>query len=684
MFFLIFCLSFWSLYLGIQGDGIIRLISGILLLISLVSCIFYTIYYSKLRLLLFSSFILGTTCAIGYVYYLNSNVVSFKASSFLRTSKISTYVVEGVQGKVLSKSINSVVIQFNSQALGLNNTLESSFLRIRAYKSKNSLLQKDIHLWDIVIFSCKPNMYKQDSLFSSLEILQGISLYCRNATLTIAKKSSFISRMRTRSSRYLYKALEKLPKSTLAYAILLSDTKTLATKELEMFQKMGVSHLFSVSGLHLGLIFMFFFLPFSWLGYKKSGMLIALLVAVFFVILLDFRISLLRAFLFVFLFCILSFFERKTSPLIVLFFSAFCIELLFPLSSFQASFIFSFGITAGILFLYPIFKKNILVESKWIGSQVSITLSAWCISVFFSTLFFQNFHAISFLYNLILVPITSIYLFLLLCGIFIPIFLIPVNWIDTIYHGFAYMHHYLWNRFFPTTTLSHLYIYCLCLFLLLGVFLFFWFRGHTLHLRKYTLKIYFIFLMCFFIPFIWNKPSDKTTFWAFPYGVGEYYNRILYLHGTKASFITQDNNKPFLRNRLFEQLPIKKIQMSSSLEPYLASFWSFPLDLGDHSKWFSSYINITEDKSSQEKWGVLKVKSQVCFIFFSLMKPEKWTKNFLESCMKIYFVVSKKQQTQINSNEFYPFFQEFGFLNRRELDLVGYFQMIEETTDLLE
>lgn len=186
-------------------------------------------------------------------------------------------------------------------------------------------------------------------------------------------------------------------------SILLSDGSI--SEDKEEFLNLGLAHIFAVSGLHIGLIFLFiskalFFLP------KKIKKVLSLFLTFFYIYLIGFPISAVRAFLMI-LFLNLSFFiglKYKTSTALIL--SALINLGINPYNIFSASFILSYSCILSIVIIYP--KLRLYTGKTFLGKSLSISLSIFIGTLPIQLYFFYQVNIISIIANLILIPLYSL------------------------------------------------------------------------------------------------------------------------------------------------------------------------------------------------------------------------------------------------------------------------------------
>ena len=74
-------------------------------------------------------------------------------------------------------------------------------------------------------------------------------------------------------------------------------------------------------------------------------------------------------------------------------------------------------------------------------------------------------------------------------------------------------------------------------------------------------------------------------------------------------------------------------------------------------------------KISTSEVGILKYKN-ICYLFFSKLKPQNWSKNFLGKCQDLYLIHSKKDT--INKQQWRSFAKFFGY--QKNLAFIRYFK----------
>ncbi len=179
--------------------------------------------------------------------------------------------------------------------------------------------------------------------------------------------------------------------SPLLKALIIGDKGSLSPELRDLLARGGISHLFSISGLHLGLLALFLYTGFRFL-YRRSETLLlqgppirvlpAILVPflLFYLLLTGNALPTRRAFLMAAAAALLLLGRRRTPPLHLLVSAAFLILLIEPLALFEPSFQLSFAGTLGILILAPRWGRSLEGKPralKWAGYLLLTTLAAF-------------------------------------------------------------------------------------------------------------------------------------------------------------------------------------------------------------------------------------------------------------------------------------------------------------------
>lgn len=640
MFFTSAFLAFFFFWAAFHSNTLFS-IFFILLYIFFNFLLFFRFFYEKRYF--FIHFFLGSGLGVFWIFYL-----------------MNLYpLVQEDSGK--EKTFNGIVESVSSRSLIIHERSKQFRFRLTGISRETKFLTGDQ-------VKTKCRVYKwHDAPFT--ERAMRISFYCKNSKLELIQSVGLIQRNAT---DYFYQKAKRF-ESSLLRAFITADTSLLPTFYMKRFRKMGIAHLFSASGLHLGLIFAFFFFPFRWLRWEKAGYLTGYIASFLFLLVLGFRTSLLRAFLFLTLFLILKILNRKTPAWFVLTLTAFLIEIFYPLSSFSISFILSFGVTASILFLFPIIRKIFFSYPNWMRDHMSVTFSAFAGSMVFSYLFFDYFHIFQFFWNLILVPLGSLYLLIGLISFGISSLETVIRYMDQFFQlcgEISFL--FLENRFDIPSDGMTVTIIIFWIFLL-------WSYHEILNKKIWFFRHYFIkIIIGFFLSFILTgfyfsyhtHKNSNSEFFVYPYGISifEESSKALYIYGKKAKFIKEDS---YITNKFYNKdLYYNKIILSN-LDDYqfeLDNIWENSL-LYDwvYKKGFQPNVKKLGKGMFLYKGNIILLENH--------MDPLQWNEKDFIGIKNIYLVLNKKKKSDWKQREWKSFFGIFGF--QGNVLPISYFQWIE-------
>lgn len=342
-----------------------------------------------------------------------------------------------------------------------------------------------------------------------------------------------------------------------ANALLLGDTEFLDTELIGNFRALGVSHIFAVSGLHIG--FLLALLSFILTRLNLSNGLktpLIILILFFYSGVCGFSASSLRACIMSSVYLISKAFSRKYDALSSISLSAFFILSISPLSLFQAGFSLSFVSVLGIALLSRIFTNKFKKLPFALASSLSVSLSAFIVSAPLVCAYFKTLSLLSVVFNLILIPVVTVIFYLLFFAVilslifgasgvflFIPnllikavvflVSLLKINAINTQNFSFSF------------------YI----IFYYLGVLLF----TELINLKKRIRFISAILSICiFFSAFGFSLLVNANTYKLYAYGSYNSYAIILERGGERYAIVSGKDlgNTTFVIDKLASNLAI--------------------------------------------------------------------------------------------------------------------------------
>ena len=205
-------------------------------------------------------------------------------------------------------------------------------------------------------------------------------------------------------------------------ALLFGDKNALDDEFYAMSQKMGIAHVFAVSGLHVGFVVGFVFFLFrivkkddSWLCFWSLVFVVLVYCA-----LSGFTVSANRAAIM----AILTFLARKRlryKDFYSILAAAALVTLVSnPYALYAVGAQLSYGVTWSLVFFLPLFTRLLApLKSKWLINSLAVVLAAQIMSIPLCAWYFYNISLFSLLFNLIIVPIIGIIVPLILFSLMI-------------------------------------------------------------------------------------------------------------------------------------------------------------------------------------------------------------------------------------------------------------------------
>jgi competence protein ComEC len=183
------------------------------------------------------------------------------------------------------------------------------------------------------------------------------------------------------------------------------------------FSATGSMYFLAVSGLHVGIIYLFlaFLFPFREnrkLAFLNLFVILTLLWA--YALLCGMSISVVRAVLMLSFVTVAKYLNKNSNVINTILLSAFILLLVYPYNLFDVGFQLSYLAVLGIVLLYPksySFLTPRFVFTRWVWKVVCLSLSAQIATVGLSVYYFHQFPNYFLLSNLLLFPLVPIVLF---------------------------------------------------------------------------------------------------------------------------------------------------------------------------------------------------------------------------------------------------------------------------------
>lgn len=214
--------------------------------------------------------------------------------------------------------------------------------------------------------------------------------------------------------------------ASIAYAVMFGDKSDLDGEVYTAYQKSGIIHVLTVSGLHVGFLVALFYGLLRKCGLNNIlNLIISSIVLIFYAYLCSFSPSVVRAGIMAFCMMLARALNRKYDSLNALGLAGFVLCVIKPLYALDIGFLMSFFCVFAIVMLNPTLTKffNIFFPEK-ISSLLSLSLSAQLGILPFIASMGGTINLISFAVNMIVVPIFGLlypFLFMVcMLGTFMP------------------------------------------------------------------------------------------------------------------------------------------------------------------------------------------------------------------------------------------------------------------------
>jgi len=223
-----------------------------------------------------------------------------------------------------------------------------------------------------------------------------------------------IGRFRQYLEQGIYQALHNSQLQGVIAALVVGSRNGISAKEWQVFRNTGTSHLVAISGLHIGLIsgFIFLFLNFIWrripylimrLSAPQASAIGALIGGLIYSTIAGFSVPTQRALVMIAIFTLVLIFKRNIRPWNALLIALLIISIINPLSTLSAGFWLSFAAVAMLIYTFSGRLGVTGVWWKWGRAQLMVSLGLMPLCL----LLFQQFSLVSFIANLIAIPVVG-------------------------------------------------------------------------------------------------------------------------------------------------------------------------------------------------------------------------------------------------------------------------------------
>lgn len=198
-----------------------------------------------------------------------------------------------------------------------------------------------------------------------------------------------------------------------ASTLILGYRSDLSKETLAAYSKTGTIHALSVSGMHVGIIYLMLHWLLSFMDKRKwSGILKLILICTliwYYSLLTGFSPSVLRSAVMLSVFILSKQLKRKSNGYNTLAFTAFCLLVIDPFLIWDVGFQLSFLAVFGLIYFQPLIYKWWYIENKWLDkvwATIALSLAAQLATLPLSIYYFHQFPIYFIISNLfILLPI---------------------------------------------------------------------------------------------------------------------------------------------------------------------------------------------------------------------------------------------------------------------------------------
>lgn len=205
-------------------------------------------------------------------------------------------------------------------------------------------------------------------------------------------------------------------------AILLGDNTRIKKDLKDKIRYIGLSHIFAMSGLHIGLVIAIFYFIFKKTIKNKKLIEVLLLISItLYYISVKESPSFTRAYIMAIVYLLGKLFYEKVDLGKTLFISAIVSSLINPTVIFSVSFQLSYGAMIAIIYIFPYIRKINYKKLK-ILDYILFTTTIQIFLMPITVYYFNTIQFLSVISNLILLPLASFYIIVNYIALFLENF----------------------------------------------------------------------------------------------------------------------------------------------------------------------------------------------------------------------------------------------------------------------
>ncbi|MCR6513512.1 ComEC/Rec2 family competence protein [Clostridium sp. LY3-2] len=350
---------------------------------------------------------IGVSFLFSSILYLFLNVDIFYGFIFSLVFFLFIYLKEGFGFLILISLfvIFGLFINYNFYNFELKPLEIAKIEKIYSYGGISEIRGRKVYLsGDLKDFKPLEKVILKGEFTKNIDIEKG--LVGEIKVLSIKSQKSILNKINDFKIEFVEKLKESIGdrEGSLVNSILFGDKSGLDEEDKENMKKYGVVHVISVSGLHIGLIYLIF--------KKLFKEYIGLLICFFYCVITGFAFSSIRAFIMIFILSLGLKLRKSSNSKAALALSAIIIFLIKPYSIFDLGFILSFLATLSIILFYKPLRKKLYKIGGWLGDTIAISLSAQVLVMPILIFYFNEFSIMFLVGNIILVPLINLILVL--------------------------------------------------------------------------------------------------------------------------------------------------------------------------------------------------------------------------------------------------------------------------------
>lgn len=357
----------------------------------------------------------------------------------------------------------------------------------------------------------------------------------------------------------IIKRIDKIDKTGYLHTFILGDKSFLGEDSLANYRNNGISHLFSISGMHVGLIvgiLMFFLNKVSYNSYYKYSIIIPVLL--FYLFLTDFSASITRTTIMFFISVIIKCFKLKLKDIDVMLFTLSVAIIINPFIIWEVGFQFSYSISLALVLLKSGIKK---IKRRFFKS-LYISFLCFMVSFPICIYYFYQVNFLSIIWNLIMIPFVSIVVFPMSLLVFLfpkiySIYLVVIACLEQLNKFISTIQ--IFEIIFKKPSILLIFVYYMAIIL-------------TCYQKKYFLILGVIMLCHWFYPYLDNQFVMTVL------DVGQGDSILIKLPHNKGNILIDTGGKSSIKQEEWQKKNKTSSITSNNIIPYLKSLGISKLD----------------------------------------------------------------------------------------------------------